>query len=119
MTCGAAFSDTPLKLQIAVWEEEAKGSLVRVPHDLDGDGKTDIELIYTIREKFFVRVDPKELVRLYPGMILLTVPFPEGTMIYVIGRHPLYYWYDTNQDGKCDFVLHDPTESGFQYESTR
>lgn len=119
VTIGGSYSKPPQKLPIIEWEEEGRGALARIPHDLDGNGKTDVELIYTIREKFFVDVPPESLVKFYPSMILLTVPFEVGSMIYVVGRHPLYYWYDTNEDGECDVILHDPTESGFQYESTR
>lgn len=110
------YGSHPVGLPPEHWETSAS-SLIKISHDLNGNGKIDLELIYTIRATFWTDVNPESLLIHYPGKLLLTVPAGKGLTVIVIGEYPLYYWYDTNNNGKCDIVFHDPTESGFVNET--
>lgn len=112
------YGSYPVGLPPDLWENHTASGLIKISHDLNGNGKIDLELIYTVRATFWTDVDPESLLVYYPGKLLLTVPVGGGLSVVVIGEHPLYYWYDTNNDGKCDIVFHDPTESGFINEVT-
>lgn len=102
--------EPPLSSQFG-WGLTHSGMLF-VSYDLDHNKKPDYFTVRIVKLSFFSKESIKETARHHPLHIVFAVPYTSSCYYYISELNPLFYAFDTNEDGHWDIMYKDVLMDG-------
>jgi hypothetical protein len=94
------------------WYLEPNGMLT-VAYDLDWNGNPDFFAVRVVLEHYYSIETIETLGRQHPGIPIFRVEYGPVNYYYLASHYPLFYAWDTNEDGHWDVMYVDRDEDGW------